>query len=200
MLQSRMLRIIEIREKEEQNKNKNKKPGNVQQTMQQTQNQEEKAAEQQEQQEKEDLLFKQIEDETNQQKKEQLQFENPYLNSSIQFNDEISEVDYTEEDRKDLEQNIIDLKGCWLTFTRELAGSSDDIAKLKKNKPKGFNNTDFNPLKCKAWIDLSSLANPGNTTIRQRVYFKQQIDLDSTLYDFNKTYIYIKISLAQPLF
>lgn len=62
---------------------------------------------------------------------------------------------------KTLEQQILDQKGCNIILTRELAGGADELAKYKKSKPKGVNNSDLVKLKVKGWLDLSELAKPG---------------------------------------
>ena len=98
-------------------------------------------------------------------KKQELILENPYLSSNLQFFDYENIQNIEGQEVKEIEVKILDVKGVNISFTREMQGSADEIAKLKKTKPKGLNNSDFNLLKCKGWLDLSGLGRPGCNSI-----------------------------------
>lgn len=56
-----------------------------------------------------------------------------------------------------------------IVLTRKPEGSEDDLAKLKKAKPKNLNLGELYPAKYKGKVDVSGLANPGATKIIRRV-------------------------------
>ena len=49
-------------------------------------------------------------------------------------------------------------QGEWLYFIKSTSASEDDLAKMRKAKPKTLNNiNDLNPVIMRAWVDLSKL-------------------------------------------
>lgn len=66
-------------------------------------------------------------------------------------------------------------KGEWVYLYKYPAISEDEIAKLKKGKPKNLNLNDLNPVTMRAWVNYTQLAQPGATSIRVRCPL-QQVD------------------------
>lgn len=105
------------------------------------------------------------EKETDVVRKKQMNYENPYKYGSIRFDDYENSCNYQKEDYQTLENQVMDQKGVHLRFIRELGINQDDQAKLKKNKPKNMQNSDFNALRIMGWLDLSEFNKAGNNEI-----------------------------------
>lgn len=54
-----------------------------------------------------------------------------------------------------LEERIQENKGDWIYFVKLPNLSEDEIAKMKKAKPKNMNLTDLNPVVMRAWVDFT---------------------------------------------
>lgn len=66
-------------------------------------------------------------------------------------------------------------KGEWMYLYKYPAISEEEIAKLKKGKPKNLNLIDLNPVTMRAWISYAQLAQPNTTSLRIRCPL-QQVD------------------------
>lgn len=66
-------------------------------------------------------------------------------------------------------ENNVNIGFFEIVLTRKPEGSEDDIAKLKKAKPKNLNLGELYAAKYKGKVDVSGLATPGATKIVKRV-------------------------------
>ena len=66
--------------------------------------------------------------------------------------------------------------GEWIYLVKAPAVSEDELAKMRKTKPKTLANiNDLNPVVMRAWIDLSALNSSNKTAVTQRCKL-QQVD------------------------
>jgi len=74
----------------------------------------------------------------------------------------------------ELEEYITDEKGCWIFFNKVLPKEDEEVPDpKKKGKPaKGASAEDDKPIYGRAWLDLSTLKEPGETKISARIYLK----------------------------
>jgi len=59
------------------------------------------------------------------------------------------------------EERVYDDNGDWLYFIKAPSLSEDEIAKLKKSKPKNLNLNDLTPVVMKTWVDFTDFLKPG---------------------------------------
>ena len=91
--------------------------------------------------------------------------------------------------------------GEWIYLVKAPAVSEDELAKMRKTKPKTLANiNDLNPVVMRAWIDLSALNSSNKTAVTQRCKL-QQVDKTPETSQPNLTNTYIKVSLTldEPL-
>ncbi len=90
--------------------------------------------------------------------------------------------------------------GEWIYVYKTPAVSEDELAKMRKSKPKTLTNVnDLNPVVMRAWVDLSSLHSKDKKHLTQRCKLTQ-IDqaADSPQPNLEHTYIKISITLEAP--
>lgn len=63
-----------------------------------------------------------------------------------------------------------DDKGEWLYFTKGPTSTEEEIAKMKKTKPKNLNLLDLNLVTMRTWVELEEFTNPGISEITKRCY------------------------------
>ena len=132
-----------------------------------------------------------------------MEYENPFKYGSIRFDDYENQVVYESDNYIELENQVIDQKGVQIRFSRELSLNQDDTAKLKKNKPKNMQNSDFNPLRIVGWLDLSLFKQPGENCIEQRVYLnkmEENVEEEMTNYDISNCYVHMQVKADPPVF
>ena len=85
-------------------------------------------------------------------------------------------------------------QGEWLYFIKSTSASEDDLAKMRKAKPKTLNNiNDLNPVIMRAWVDLSKLNT--ETVVSQRCKLVQ-VDKTPDTPEPNLQNAYIKIQVS----
>lgn len=86
-------------------------------------------------------------------------------------------------------------------LTRKPEGSEEDIAKLKKSKPKGLNLGELYPAIYKGKLNLEELSVPGLSSTTQRVplQFSGDLPADCVRIDTDKCYALVEITLSQPI-
>lgn len=72
-----------------------------------------------------------------------------------------------------LEERVQDEHGEYIYFSKLPTLNEDELAKLRKAKPKNLNLNDLNGVIARAWVDLSAFRTPGTTEFIQRCYLEQ---------------------------
>jgi hypothetical protein len=76
------------------------------------------------------------------------------------------------------------------------AASEEELAKMRKTKPKTLNNiNDLNPIVMRAWVDLTAINSKETTIVRQRCKLAQ-VDRTAETPEPNLTNTYVKISIT----
>jgi hypothetical protein len=95
-----------------------------------------------------------------------------------------------------------------LYFIRKPTITDDEIAKLKKGKPKNLNPAELTSIVFRTWVNLDEFSVPGTEEIVQRCRLEQYItpemptDIPKISLDHLKTYVLIKLKTTpavQPL-
>lgn len=91
-------------------------------------------------------------------------------------------------------------KGEWIYLYKLPAVSEDELAKLRKAKPKNLNVNDLNPLTMRAWIDYSKFVEGDAKEVRVRCPLKQ-IDetAETSKPNLEKSYVLVRLALNQKL-
>lgn len=74
------------------------------------------------------------------------------------------------------EERVNDDKGDWIYLVKQVTLSEEEVAKLKKAKPKNLNLVDLNPVVMRAWVNLEALSVPGTKEVTQRCRLEQYIE------------------------
>lgn len=96
------------------------------------------------------------------------------------------------------EERVIFDKGEWIYIYKYPVVSEDELAKLRKGKPKNLNLNDLNPITMRAWVDYSKFSEGNVAEVRVRCPLKQ-IDetADTSKPNLERTYILVKLTLNQ---
>lgn len=80
--------------------------------------------------------------------------EDRFMNHQIRFEDsKIKEI--TDDAVKDFEVSIYNRGGDWVFFTKHPLITEEEIAKLKKGKPKNLNLLELQPIRFKTWCKFN---------------------------------------------
>ena len=131
-------------------------------------------------------------------------YEDKYKHPFIKFENNEVQTEKSEEALVIFEDRVNEDKGDWLYFVKQVMLSEEEIAKLKKAKPK---NADlYNSIVTKTWVDYTPFLTPGTTETIQRCKLELHYDLKegeappTDLKTLENTYIYLKISLDPALY
>lgn len=88
-----------------------------------------------------------------------------------------------------------------VVLTRKPDMNEDDIAKLKKSKPKALNLGELYAAKYRGKINLNELNQPGVQKLHQRVHlaFAGDLPAECVKIEADKCYVLVEISLSEPL-
>ena len=129
--------------------------------------------------------------------------EDKYKNDSLKFEDNARAIEKEGEDLAAFE-DCVDAGGAWLYLTRFPTVPEEEIAKMRKTKPKNINLLDLSPCTMKAWIDLSAFQTPGQANIEHRAKverFYNPEDKPEELANpkLDNTYVLVRIALDPPI-
>eukprot|EP00825_Cyclidium_porcatum_P045892 TRINITY_DN7095_c0_g1_i7.p1 TRINITY_DN7095_c0_g1~~TRINITY_DN7095_c0_g1_i7.p1 ORF type:complete len:1131 (-),score=244.37 TRINITY_DN7095_c0_g1_i7:273-3665(-) len=130
-------------------------------------------------------------------------YEDKYKSPSLQFENKAASVDKEGQELVVIEERVFDDKGEWLYFTKGPTSTEEEIAKMKKTKPKNLNLLDLNLVTMRTWVELEEFTNPGISEITKRCYLQQQEeDLnnpDVPKPNLANTYVMVTIKLTPPI-
>ncbi|CAD8056778.1 unnamed protein product [Paramecium primaurelia] len=164
--------------------------------------------------EKEKLLKEQLELEEQQKLKaewdaltEEEQFyktqEDQYKSPSIKFDQNQFTQELTGQKLVIQQERVRVDKGEWIFLYKSPIPGDEEVAKLKKTKPKTLNINDLNIIVFKAWIDYLPFQKQGQTETIQRIKFTQYMDEqfppETPKPNIETMYMYLKINLSQPI-
>ena len=92
-------------------------------------------------------------------------------------------------------------QGEWVYVFKTPTASEEELAKMRKAKPKTLGNiNDLNPVVMRAWLDLSGLDSRERVTVTQRCRLVQ-VDrvADSPEPNLEHTYVKVTVTLDAPL-
>jgi hypothetical protein len=104
------------------------------------------------------------------------------------------------------EERVNDDKGDWIYLVKSPTLPEDELAKMRKGKPKNLNLNDLNPVVMRAWVNLDKFGVPGTSEITQRCKLVQHTDENApppvgevSRPNLENTYILITIRLDTPI-
>lgn len=95
-----------------------------------------------------------------------------------------------------LEERVGQDHGEWIYLYKMPAVSEDELAKMRKAKPKTLNNAnDLNPVVMRAWVDLSALNSKERKAVTLRAKL-QQVDKTAETPEPNLENAYVKVTVS----
>jgi len=92
-------------------------------------------------------------------------------------------------------------QGEWVTVVKAPVSTEEELAKMRKAKPKTLGNiNDLNPVVMRCWLDYSALNSAEKTSVVQRCPLTQ-VDktADSPEPKLDNTYIKFTVTVSEPL-
>lgn len=130
-------------------------------------------------------------------------YEDKFKQPSLQFENKVAAGDKEGQDLVILEERIFDDKGDWIYFSKGPTSTEEEIAKMRKAKPKNLNLNDLNPVIMRAWVNFEEFSNPGQAEITQRCKLEQVIEdpnnNDIPKPNLEKSYILITVKINPPI-
>ncbi|KAM3132785.1 hypothetical protein pb186bvf_015090 [Paramecium bursaria] len=129
-------------------------------------------------------------------------YEDQFKNASIKFDQTLLSQELNNYTLVIQQERFRVDRGEWIFFYKSPTLAEEELAKLKKTKPKTLNLNDLNIIVFKAWIDYSQFDNPGSQESIQRIKFTQYLDetapAETPKPNIDNMYMLINLRLSVP--